>query len=123
MTEEQLWQLVGKNIRTRRDSLGYTREALAELAALSAPLISMLESGKRFISARSLLAIGAVLRMEPVDFFVDPEKLEVEHGETLSRLLQLLGSANQEQQALILALAEVVVRKAATPSETSEDGE
>jgi transcriptional regulator with XRE-family HTH domain len=120
MTEDDLCSLVGANIRARRSLMGLSREALAELADLSSPLISMVESGKRFISARSLLAIGRVLKMDPKDFFDNVSLENDQGGELLGQLLRLFAAVDDDQRKLILGLVEVVVKNKLLTSDVNK---
>lgn len=55
------YQMLGKRIKDRRKELGLSQERLAELAELSIPHMSHIETGKTKVSLSSLVAISNAL--------------------------------------------------------------
>ncbi|MGV7004673.1 helix-turn-helix domain-containing protein [Desulfovibrio sp. QI0442] len=56
---------VGRTIREFRQMSGLSQDALADRMDLSAPYISMLESGKRYPSIEMLVRIAIALEVRP----------------------------------------------------------
>jgi len=69
MTTSSARQLVGASIRTRRQMLGLSQEALAERAGLQRTYVSEVESGKRNITIDRLAIFAAALRCSLPDLF------------------------------------------------------
>jgi len=60
MTE--MLQTLGKKLRSRREELGFSQEALADLCGFDRTYISLLERGKRNVSLINLARIAQGLR-------------------------------------------------------------
>ena len=60
MTE--MLQILGNKLRSRREELGFSQEALADLCGFDRTYISLLERGKRNISLINLARIAQGLR-------------------------------------------------------------
>ena len=60
MTE--MLQILGNKLRSRREELGFSQEALADLCGFDRTYISLLERGKRNISLINLSRIAQGLR-------------------------------------------------------------
>lgn len=65
--EKQLLAAVGGRIRAARDAAGLKLEELARLSGLSAPALSLIETGKRDLRITTLTRIAAALRAAPGD--------------------------------------------------------
>lgn len=59
--------IVGKNIRDRRNKLGLSQEALAELCGLHRTYIGSVERGERNISIVNLSRIASSLRCKATE--------------------------------------------------------
>jgi transcriptional regulator with XRE-family HTH domain len=66
---------VGLAIRTRRQTQGFSQEALAGQANLHRTYISLVERGKRNISVDALSAIADVLTTPPSQLMHEAERL------------------------------------------------
>jgi len=73
-SEPSLKEAVAANIRTVRESLGYSRETLAEKAKVSARYIYMLERGDRNLSLDTLEALASALACTVCDLVCTPER-------------------------------------------------
>ncbi len=62
--------LFGRNLRARREALGYTREELAERCHLSPQNIAKIENGDRFVTADSLANIAYSVECQPFELFL-----------------------------------------------------
>ena len=60
MTE--MLQILGNKLRSRREELGFSQEALADLCGFDRTYISLLERGKRNVSLINLARIAQGLR-------------------------------------------------------------
>ena len=60
-------KIIGKNIRSSREQLGLSQEALAEFLEVSHVTISYYENGHRSIPIRSLLKMSYLFGIEPND--------------------------------------------------------
>lgn len=56
--------LIGRNVKLRREMLGYSQAQLAEGMGVSEPLISLLESGKKPWNSTTLYKVCNFLRCE-----------------------------------------------------------
>jgi transcriptional regulator with XRE-family HTH domain len=69
MTEKQIQQVVGSNVRGYREILGVSQEQLAELCDVHRTYIGRLERGERAITTTTLVRIAKGLGLEK-EFFV-----------------------------------------------------
>lgn len=65
MTAKALRNLVGENVRARRELLGISQSEVARLVGVTPAFISQLESGKSSPSLDSVAAIAEALHCEP----------------------------------------------------------
>lgn len=69
MNLQELQQLVGRNIRDRRNELSWTQEDLAFHAGLNRSYLSGVESGLRNISLATLITIANALEVDVARLF------------------------------------------------------
>ncbi|MCI5219950.1 MAG: XRE family transcriptional regulator [Candidatus Electrothrix sp. LOE2] len=62
---ENVKQIIGNNIRTRRKEKGLSQEELAEKAALHRTYIGSVERGERNISVENIVSIARALHILP----------------------------------------------------------
>jgi len=67
---EQIIQIVGKNLRKIRTEKGFTQEQLAEESSVSQVQIARIESGKLNTSISTIAALGSALNVDIGMFFV-----------------------------------------------------
>lgn len=73
-------ELFGSRIKTRRDEMGLTQDALAKLLGFdNRQTLSAIETGQRGLSAEELLKAVEVLQA-PLDYFTDPFRLVGREG-------------------------------------------
>jgi transcriptional regulator with XRE-family HTH domain len=60
-------QSLAANLRKRRLSLGLTQEALGECASMSSRYVQDVESGRKNITIKTLVALAAALRVQPLE--------------------------------------------------------
>jgi transcriptional regulator with XRE-family HTH domain len=70
-TEKKLLTDVGHRIRETRAALGLSLEQLARLTGISAPALSLIETGKRDPRLTTLTRIADALRVAPATFIAD----------------------------------------------------
>jgi transcriptional regulator with XRE-family HTH domain len=63
----------GLAVRARRVKLGYSQEALADVAQLHRTYLGSVERGERNVSLRNIFAIASALRIDPSELIVDAE--------------------------------------------------
>ena len=68
------WENVGKNIRLRRIAKRMTQEQLAKKAAVSATMISYIETGVKSISVKTLYLMSKALDCTTDDLLKENEK-------------------------------------------------
>lgn len=108
ITKEQLKYEVGKNMRRRREQLGLTREALAELADVQANDIYRYESGQIDMRLSSYLRLVNALQVSPIELLpkslmcdpmgTDPEGVSVDF--MLRRLKEEEPFSSNEEQMM-----------------------
>ena len=67
---EKIRQVLAKNIKLRRESLGLTQEKLAETANLSVQTINTIESSRMWISDKSITRLAKALNTEIFQLFM-----------------------------------------------------
>lgn len=60
-------RLLGKRVRTRRESLGLSQEALADLSGVHWTFLGQVERGQRNLSLHNMLKIAGGLQVDPAD--------------------------------------------------------
>ena len=77
-TEQELRDILGKNIKDRRKQRNWSQQYLAEKIDVSKNFISDLETGQKFTSAQTLINLANVLETEVYELLkpegVPPDK-------------------------------------------------
>jgi len=60
-------RLLGNRVRTRRESLGLSQEALAHLCGVHWTFLGQVERGRRNLSLHNILKIAAGLEVDPAE--------------------------------------------------------
>lgn len=81
---------IGKNIRKLRESNGYTREKLAELAEMNDKFLYEVETGKKGLSAQKMFKLSRSLGVS-MDFLVSGES-NADSYEVIISLLSFFNS-------------------------------
>jgi transcriptional regulator with XRE-family HTH domain len=71
VAEGDLQRAVGRNLRKRRETLGYSQEAFAEELGYHRTYVGGLERGERNLSLRSVERIAARIDMSPIDLLLE----------------------------------------------------
>ena len=92
MTEIEIRELFGYNVKRLRKSRNISQMQLAENADMAFNFISDIENGKKWVSADTISKLASALEVEPYAFFL-PE------GFDLSRDRNVTAFANDLQEA------------------------
>lgn len=98
---------LGKRIREERQKLNLTQEQLAEKLNVSTTYIGFVERGERSITLGKLAVLANILGVSVDYLLLDTVVSNRSAKETL--WLQLLSSATEEEQELIIELAKLVL--------------
>ena len=92
--KEKICKALGNNIKYYRKLKGFTQETLAEAVGLEVKSLSLIETGKGFVSANSLANLSQTLQVSPSQLFEMPDKNEEkELYENALKHLELIKSA------------------------------
>jgi transcriptional regulator with XRE-family HTH domain len=75
----------GKQVRARREALGYSQEGLAEMAHLHRTYIGSVERGERNVSLLNIWRVAEALSVSPATFFSGTEKLDHSGSQRIER--------------------------------------
>lgn len=67
--ENQVCKVLGDNIKKFRKIKGITQNELAEQAGMEVKSLSLIETGKGFVSAKTLEKLSAILKVSYSDLF------------------------------------------------------
>ena len=70
MTNEEVNQIIGENVRRYRKNMKYTQKRLAEEARIDRTAIAKLERGKYLPTTTFLLSISRALNVEFICLFI-----------------------------------------------------
>jgi transcriptional regulator with XRE-family HTH domain len=98
--------LLGKNIRSVRDSLGLSREVVAEKADIDADYLGEIERGEKWPALWMIRSIARALEVSPEKFFEfdGTEEPSASISERFERVVSR-GTPEQQEQALRLVRA------------------
>lgn len=98
---------LGKRIREERQKLNLTQEQLAEKINVSTTYIGFIERGERSITLGKLTLIANVLGVS-IDYLLS-DTVTPPYSSNEKLWLQLLSSATEEEQQLILDMAKLIL--------------
>ena len=79
-SEKDLKEVLGQNVKARRVKKGLNQEQLAERADVSKNTISVIETGQKFVHAKTLILLADALETEIYELlkpeYVYPDKAE-----------------------------------------------
>ena len=101
--------LLGKNIRTVRDSMGISRDAVAEQAGIDADYLGEIERGEKWPALWMLRAIARTLGVSVVRFFEFEDDAEANIS-VLEKFQRVLESRTPEQQEHALRIVRAFLR-------------
>lgn len=116
---------LGKRIRIKRTSLGWTQDQLAQKVGLSKGFLSDIENGKRKISAENLLGIAHALNLS-LDFLmkgseVSLESTEIQIPSALSSFASGQGLSFQQTLTLLRLRQQIVAHRSAGTRSVDDD--
>ena len=92
---ESLGIEIGRRVRDRRESLGMTREHLAEKSELSVQFLAEIESGRKNMTTKSLYKVARALNLS-ADYIVFGEQA----GADRTRFEEMLAELSKEDRDL-----------------------
>lgn len=98
---------LGKRIREERQKLNLTQEQLAEKLNVSTTYIGFVERGERSITLGKLAVLANILGVS-VDFLLSDTVVTTRSAKE-AFWLQILSSATEEEQELILEMAKLIL--------------
>ena len=78
--QNNVCKILGDNIKRLRKIQGLKQDELAELLGIEIKSLSLIETGKGFVSAKTLDKLVSVLKIQPADLFLSSD---LENAETL----------------------------------------
>jgi len=84
MTEQDLKDIFGRNVSFRRELKGWSQEKLAEKADVSKNTISDIETGQKFVRAKTLVRLAKVLETEVYEFLKPDDVLPDKSSEIIA---------------------------------------
>ena len=101
INDDELRQILSKNIKSARQNLNLTQESLAELSDISLNFLKDLEGSKSGTSLLTLLKLCHALNMTPNQLLKDLYK---EPNESNDNLMQKISLLNEYEKNAILSL-------------------
>ena len=89
MNEQELFKILGVNVKAQRARYGWSQAELAERANISINFLSDVETGKKWISPVTMLKLAGVFGLEVYELLKPP-------GNTASDSLKLLVKYNKD---------------------------
>jgi transcriptional regulator with XRE-family HTH domain len=87
MTEQELRDILSKNIKRYRHSRNLSQADLAEKLDISVNFLCNIENGNRWISPQTLVKFASVLNIEPYELFKPAEALSPDMPLILNKCL------------------------------------
>jgi transcriptional regulator with XRE-family HTH domain len=85
MDEQEVCNLLGKNIRRYRNHYQWSQETLAGKLDISTNFLSNIENGKAWISPKTVAKLSYALNIEPYELFKPREDLSADVKTVLAR--------------------------------------
>ena len=103
-TEQELKDIFGKNVYTRRNRMGWSQEKLAEKVGVSRNIISEIETGKNFAYAKTIVSLAIAFETEVYELFkpenVLPDRspdILAQFSEEIREKVEVLGNSYIEK--------------------------
>ena len=100
---------LGKRIREERIHMGLTQEELAEQINVSTTYIGFIERGERSVTLDKLCKLANCLHVS-IDYLL-LDSIPAEESAQTRRILQIWNNANDQSKALILDIAQCIVKQ------------
>jgi len=102
----------GKRLREIRKSKGYTQQALAEKANIDEKHLSRVENGKYFPTYTTLNKLLIALNVSLEEAGLDLEQIKVNSNPLMAKAMQILNSANNDEELKCYLDSLKVIQKA-----------
>jgi len=104
---EAIKNLLSKNIRLYRETIGFSQEELAEKAEISPPFLGAIERGEKWPSPETLAGIAIGLKVNPYDLFKPEHIVSSDAHRLTEKMLQDIQiTVNQTIRAINISLQE-----------------
>ena len=104
---EAIRNLLSKNIRLYRETIGFSQEELAEKAEISTTFMGAIERGEKWPSAETLAGIAMGLKVNPYDLFKPEHIISNDAHRLTEKMLQdIQTTVNQTIRAINISLQE-----------------
>ena len=109
ISKRQFNEIVGKNVRKKRKSLGLRMVDVAELIGVTTPAIALMERGERSITGHNLVKMAYIFKV-PVETFFDGiitmYDVAVKDKATYQKLMALVAKFSESELEALVAYAE-----------------
>ena len=106
---------IGKRIRSKRESAGYTRERLSELCALSPRFLANVELGDSAVSLETLITLCRVLSCSSDDLLFGVQEDDPGWSDILSQLRRLDSRYQPELGKILQGVIETILKAEQPP--------
>lgn len=107
--KDRICKALGENIKKYRKLGGYTQETLAEAMGMEIKSLSLIETGKGFISANTLAKLSEILHVTPSELF---EISDLSENEKLyneaQKCLEIIKNDNAKLKAVCYILKGII---------------
>jgi len=106
--DNNICKILGDNIKRIRKSKGYKQEDLAEMIGLEIKSLSLIETGKGFVSAKTLEKLSASLNV-PISELFEVQNLDAESiYQSVIENLELIRNNSAKLKTISLALKSLI---------------
>lgn len=107
--QNNVCKILGDNIKRLRKLQGLKQDELAELLGIEIKSLSLIETGKGFVSAKTLDKLVSVLKIQPADLFLssDSENAETLYNSILHNL-ELIKQDSSKLQTVDIVLKSLI---------------
>ena len=106
---EDIYKVVGRNIRRRREALKQTQAHVAVVAGISRASVANIEAGRQQVLVHHLYGIASALSCEPSEFL--PTLEDFLHEDNVSELPLPGGLTKQQQQDVLRVLSSALTEQ------------
>ena len=114
---EDIYKVVGRKIRRRREELKRTQAHVAVVAGISRASVANIEAGRQQVLVHHLYGIASALSCEPSTFL--PTLEDFHHEDNVSVLRLPAGLTKQQQQDVLRVLSGALTKQ--EPDNTESD--
>ena len=107
----RLQYVFGGKVRELRETMGLSREELAERAEYSPQNLAKIEAGERFVTADALERLAKVLKAPPEEFFAASDKTPVGKSPVRKKLDKLLDRQDERRLEMIFDVVSRVLKE------------